>query len=218
MFSTPAMRKHLKTLQPNYTPPGATTVRKYVKVKYLEEKSRLKSVLSEQAGVGITCDMWTSKASQGYITVTGHYITNDWLLKNCVLATRGVTDQHTGENIHKALKLIEKEFDIEGKIAGLTSDNASNMKSAGGKHKFCFDIQGHVQCFAHTIQLAVGDGLKLEVVKETAAVCRKLVEHFNKSVQASDALEAYQVNLGQKALALCQDVKTRWNSTYLMFQ
>lgn len=207
----------MRVVQPNYTPPGYTTVKKYLKIRYLKEKAKLKGILSEQISVGLTCDMWTSQATQGYITATGHYITQEWQLKHCVLATRRITEKHTGEHIYSSLLSIEKEFGIDGKVAGLTSDNASNMKSAGSKHSFCTGVESHIQCFAHTLQLAIGDALQQDVVKETTSACRKLIEHFSKSVLPSDALEKYQI-LSKEPLKLYQDVKTRWNSTFLMFQ
>ena len=219
MFSTPAYKKYIRTIQPAYTPPSAPTVKKYLKVKYLDEKSKLKSVLSEQIGVGLTSDMWTSKKIHGYITATGHYITQDLELKHCVLATRRVINKHSGENIFSVLLAVEKEFEIEGKISGLTSDNASNMKSASAKHNFSIAANCHIQCFAHTLQLAVNDTLDQQVVQEAVSPCRKLVEHFNRSTQANDVLESYQKLQGQaEQLTLHQDTKTRWNSTYLMFQ
>ena len=125
----------------------------------------------------------------------GHYITQDWELKQCVLATRRVIDKHSGENIFSALLAVEKEFEIEDKISGLTSDNASNMKSASAKHNFSIAANCHIQCFAHTLQLAVNDALDQQVVQ--VSPCRKLVEHFNRYTQANDALESYQKLQGQ---------------------
>ena len=66
------------------------------------------------------------------------------------------------------------------------------MRSASAKHNFCVTANYHIQCFAHTIQLAVNDALDSQVLQEAVSACRRFVEHFNKSTQASDALEAYQ--------------------------
>jgi hypothetical protein len=70
-------------------------VRKYIKVNYDEAKREL---IEEIAGssISITTDMWTSLAREGYITITSHYITNDWKLKCKVLATRPMSEWHTG--------------------------------------------------------------------------------------------------------------------------
>ena len=77
-------------------------------------------------------------------------------------------------------------------MAGLTSDNASNMKVAVSKQQFCTLPQGHYQSFAHTLQLAIGDALEADQVTATCASARRLVGHFNRSQLPAEALEAYQ--------------------------
>ena len=219
MFCIPAYKRYMAIVQPSYNPPTAKTVKKYLHIRYLEEKGKLISELKGQVAVGLTADTWTSKSKKGYITGTGHYIIEDWILKSCVLATRRITGNHTGEHIYNSLFKIEQEFKIQEKVAGLTSGNASNMKSAGSKHYFCTDIDAHCCCFAHTLQLAINDGLKAEEIKYTAGECRSLRGHFSMSNLASNALEDFQKQQGIKVpLTLMQDVKTRWNSTYLMFE
>ena len=162
--------------------------------------------------------MWTSMASQGYLTATGHFISEDWVLRHCVLGTKRLIGKHTGENLYQALASIEMDFCVEDKVAAITSDNASNMRVACSKQKFTTCEGPHVQCFAHTLQLAVEDALKQQPIQDAAAAARKLVGHFNRSTLASDGLETYQTKQGEKPLKLIQDVPTRWNSMYFMFR
>ena len=217
MFHTVAYRKYMAKVQPGYTPPVAATVKKYLNLQYLREKSALKDDLLKQVSVALTTDLWTSMSTQSYLTVTGHYISEDWVLKHCVLATKRITGRHTGENIYEALASIQTEYNIENKVAGITSDNAANMKAAVSRQKFSTCDRAYCQCFAHTLQLAIEDGLKQKPIENTAIAARKLVGHFNRSCVASDALEEYQKREGVKPLKLIQDVATRWNSLYLMF-
>ena len=79
----------------------------------------------------------------------------------------------------------------------------------------------HLGCFAHTIQLAVEDGLKLPVISKALGACRKLVAHINQSVLATQALlkkQSDNQDSNSKALKLIQDVATRWNSSFLMMK
>ena len=156
-----------------YSPPCANAVKKYLKLKYLHEKAALKHDLQKQVSVALTCDAWTSAANQGYLTVTGHYLTEDWVLKHTVLSTKRMIYRHTGENIYQCLASTQEEYGVHNKVAGLTSDNASNMRSAASRQKFNNCPDGHVQCFAHTLQLAVEDGLKQE--KEKDKIIKKLL-------------------------------------------
>ena len=121
-------------------------------------------------------------------------------------------ERHTGDNIHAALHDIETEFGIADKIAGLTSDNASNMVVAASKHVFCTPGHAYVNCFAHTLQLAVNDGLGLQPIKDAVLSARKLVSHFHRSTLSTGNLETYQRNHEEKNTKLIQDVRPR-NST-----
>ena len=73
-------------------------------------------------------------------------------------------------------------------------------------------------CVAHTLQLAVTKGLEVKEISRLTAVCHKLVGHFKQSVRASVALKDKQKQLNVKEHHLVQDVSTRWNSVYLMFE
>ena len=92
------------------------------------------------------------------------------------------------------------------------------MKSATSEHKFNTCNNAHIQCFAHTLQLAVHDGLNQDPIEEAASVCRKVVGFFYRSTSVTHALKEYQRRQGEKQVTLVQDVATRWNSLSLMFQ
>ena len=161
--------------------------------------------------VTFTSDLWTSTAPQGYITVSGHYIKDDWLLCSNVLATRLTELRHTGSNIALEIRKIKEEFKI-AVCSALVIDNAGNMLVASKELNV-----PHVGCFAHTLQLAIGDGLKMLQILRVLGAARKLVTHFSHSVLATNALIAKQGNTKSK-LKLIQDVPTRWNSSYLIME
>jgi hypothetical protein len=62
-----------KLLNPSYTVPSSSTLRKYIEVNYKSVKAELEKAI-KGASVAVTTDMWTCVARHGYITVTGHYI------------------------------------------------------------------------------------------------------------------------------------------------
>ena len=103
--------------------------------------------------VAFTGNVWTSTALQGYITVTGHYIKDDWVLCSNVLATRVTEFRHTGSNIALEIRKIKEEFKI-AVCSLLVTDNAGNMLVASKELNV-----PHVGCFAHTLQFAIKDGL-----------------------------------------------------------
>ena len=162
--------------------------------------------------VSLTSDLWTSTANDGYISLTGHYIDQNWKLCAKTLASRRMEDRHTGKNIAQAINEIRQDFKI-GKVGCLVTDNAANMSVAAKEANF-----DHAGCFAHTLQLCVEDGLKMPAIDKALGAGRKLVSHFNKSVISTQALLEKQRSEGQKPLKVIQDVSTRWNSAYLMME
>ena len=78
----------LKEMDPSYQVPSHTTIRNYIRKSYTSAKDCMIRELSRQKGIAITTDLWTSVATEGYITVTTHYINESWELRSQVIATR----------------------------------------------------------------------------------------------------------------------------------
>ena len=95
-------REFVKTLDALYKLPSKTHLRNVVLPnQYKIVKALLKEPLSGVDHVAITTDCWTSQANECYITVTCHYITEDFALKSAVLATTPLlkTTNHNAVNI-----------------------------------------------------------------------------------------------------------------------
>ena len=58
------------------------------------------------ASMALTTDIWTSMATETYMTVTAHYIDPNWKLQNFVLETLSFPERHTGVNIAQKLKEV----------------------------------------------------------------------------------------------------------------
>lgn len=122
-----------------------TAVRKL----YREVKLKVEESLSTAEKVALTCDAWTLTAVDSYVTVTAHYLTEDWQLLSHVLQTRTVHKGHTGTNIADLLQNAAQEWGIADKNLVVVTNDASNMSVA-------IQLVGylHVKCFAHTLNQA----------------------------------------------------------------
>ena len=70
-------RRLMYACEPGYRVPSSTQVLKLLKKKHSDGLSRLRTMLASVSGVGLTTDMWTSRALDGYITLTAHFINDD---------------------------------------------------------------------------------------------------------------------------------------------
>ena len=180
--------------------------------KYEEVKARVKKCLESVAHVCLTTDIWTSRATQGYITVTCQFLDELWQMQTFVLETFNLTVSRTAESIAAELKRIANDRLIADKVVALVTDNASNMvavaRLTGWKH---------ILCFAHTLNLIVQAAL-FSVMADLKTKCKSIVTLFHQSTKASDKLMEVQQQIGNSEVKLVQEVEARWNSFFYMFK
>ena len=166
--------------------------------------------------MALTTDAWTSCATNSYVTITAHHISQKWELKSHVLQTRVFNESHTGKNIGALLKEACVEWNIADKEPALVTDNASNMLVAGREA----GLSPHIGCFAHTINLASQKAFNVEAADTLLSKVRKNVGFLHRNIRAAEILREKQqlLDLGLKTKTLIQDVKTRWNSSLDMLE
>ena len=132
-----------------------------------------------------------------------------------MLQAKNFHGSHTRDTILAAMKEMLNQFHIPlNKVQVILRDNASNMKKAMDK----MGVRS-LGCFAHTLQLVVDEGLLSQrSVSDAIAVGRHIVGHFKHSPLAYSRLQDIQLQIQMQPKCLQQDVKTRWNSTYLMIE
>ncbi|KAK0145706.1 Zinc finger BED domain-containing protein 1 [Merluccius polli] len=192
-------REMVHTLEPRYKIP----CRRYftdtaIPTLYAETKSKVLDTLTNAGRVAITCDAWTSIATVSYVTVTAHFINNDWQLVSLVLQTRAMYESHTGANVADLLKKVASEWHLNDNDLVLVTDNASNMV-----------VAAQLGGFVHR-------ALKLPALSKLLAKIRRIVSFFHRSTVGAHQLEEKQKLLGLPCHKLITDVSTRWNSAYEM--
>jgi hypothetical protein len=187
--------------------PHPTTVSRRVsevveKLKNDNVRPQIESCVKKWGGA-VTTDMWTETYTQSsYITVTLHYMTENWTLLERVLATREFDPQsrHTGANIREAVLNILAEFTIPTEKLVFVTDRGANVLAALKEYE-------HLSCCDHimnTILSHVFDAHELDNIPEIRCLLsasKELVRYFKKS--------------GKMRLlhtSLKQEVSTRWNT------
>ena len=121
----------LKVIDPKYVPPShRITMREHLPTLYQGAMEELQHQLSKIEYCAITTDIWTSRATMGYVTVTCHFLTDDWELKSVVLETTEIEESHTAENIGATHVAITDKWHITQKVCCVITDNANNIVAA----------------------------------------------------------------------------------------
>ena len=218
----------IKTLEPKYELPSRTHFAQTVIPElYKETVTKVLNDIDSAQHVSLTTDGWTSRATQSYITVTAHYINDQWEMKSATLQTRPLFESHTAANLADVLQKsvvewhVAKSYKINSDHSDdptqvrpipITTDNASNIVKGVQEGGF----KPHIRCFAHSLNLAAQKGLETPSIARLLGRMRRVVTFFHSSSTATKLLESKQKALGLPIHKLIQDVKTRWNSSYDM--
>lgn len=207
-------RKFVQNLNPSYNLPNRHTISDtLLPLEYNKCLQEAKQQIKDIVNICLTTDCWTSAKNENFMAVTGHFIDSEFKMNSVLLNCDKMDLNHTALNLSAQLKAVVQEWDLENKVILVVSDNASNITSAV-KNKLGWK---HFGCFAHTLNLIVQDSLKL--VDELKTKVKTIVGHFRRSPLANGKLENFQKQFGMEPpKKLIQDVPTRWNSTFYMFQ
>lgn len=192
--------------------PGSKAVKSILRRLNDDLRTKIRGELRKVKKLSLTTDIWTSISQCSYISVTVHYVNENWQMKSYLLATEEFSESHTGLNIAVKLKSILSEWEISNEMIVITvTDNARNVDVALREAQM-----SKQPCFAHSLQLCVRKGL--DIVKDLTERCRKLVGHFKHSPLATASFESFQKRLDLPEHRLIQDVPTRWNSSVDMME
>ena len=138
---------------------------------YNKKVGEIKKEISQVSHVALTSDLWTSRTTESYITITCHFLSATWQLRSLVLETLKFNLNHTAEHIADALLKVAENWDISSKVVAIVTDNASNIVAAVKITDWT-----HVPCFAHTLNLVVSEAIKsYENVSDLKKRCKRIV-------------------------------------------
>lgn len=210
----------MNTLEPRYQIPTRKQFsRVLIPELFHETKTKVSNILctdiQHAESLSFTMDLWTSRSHDPYLSLTAHYLTTDFIMKNMTLQCSHFPGEHTGSAIHGKVVELLKDWKISDEVVPLyvVSDNARNLISA---FSFASPEITHTFCMAHTLQLGINDAVAEAQMGSLLKKCRSIVGHYKSSTKSRERLESLQLRLGLPQHSLCQMVETRWNSTYMM--
>ncbi|GES82328.1 zinc finger BED domain-containing protein RICESLEEPER 2-like [Rhizophagus clarus] len=214
----PAFADLIYALQPDAKLISADTVKRKIMDLYESNINKVKESFKNITGkISFTIDIWTSPSAKSFLSLTAHYIDDDWKLNNVLVDFIQIFGKHMGENIKNAFMLGINKLSIQNKIMGITTDNASNnltFVDALAKENNSFQKDNHFRCFAHVINLCVQDALK--ELDDKLSRLRTLLNKIHHSPQRQEKLSFNCELHGINNLKVVLDVSTRWNSTFDM--
>ena len=117
---------------------------------YAKKEQEVRGILDQSKWCTITTDLWTSRATMGYMTITCHLVDEGWQMRSFVLETSHIDEAHTIVNLAAALKMVTEKWNITKKVHFAITDAASNITGAIRSNRW-----NSLVCFAHRLNLVV---------------------------------------------------------------
>ena len=122
----------LAFLEPNYRPPSTMHVSAWIRKDFEDGKAVVKKQLHGSSLIALTTDIWTSRATQSFVTTTAHFLDQHCNLTTCVLETVHFPGHHTGILISQKIKGALAKYNVTtDQISAVIHDEAANAVLAG---------------------------------------------------------------------------------------
>ncbi|KAJ6096882.1 hypothetical protein N7486_007628 [Penicillium sp. IBT 16267x] len=170
--------------------------------------------LPSGAKLSLALDCWTSPFQDAFMAIIGYFIDQEWEYREVLIGFEPLSGTHSGVNLGEVVLQILQKHQITDRVLAVTTDNASNNKTliaaASPKNDTTESVWSDDR-----VRLLRARQQKHEIA-DTLNKVRGLAVYINGSPQRKEAFLNLQSN-GQKLVPI-QDVRTRWNSTFLMLR
>ena len=169
----PHFQEFVGFLNKRFTVPAEKSIRQKLipelnlKIQYLVKCTLDRNVDSVYS---LTTDIWTSPSNDSFMSITAHWIDNEYHRRFVVLRCVPYNIAHTSENLAVSLKNICNEWGLKN-IHAIFRDNAQNIV----RGVIEADFKG-VGCFCHILNLVVKHSILLRKGGEITALFTRL-EH-----------------------------------------
>ncbi|KAF8114947.1 hypothetical protein N665_0031s0037 [Sinapis alba] len=191
---------------------------------FVKKKATLKNLLiTSKQRVSLATDIWISQVTgASYMVITAYFIDDQWQLKKLIIGFKYVMD-HKDQIISNVILECLADWSLE-RLFCIKVDNATaNTFAIKRFHEGFSSISHdafvldenflHMRCAAHIINLIVKEGLS--DLSENVLAIKNVVQYVRSSTTRLNAFD--QVTNGKMTRgSLLLDVKTKWNSTFLM--
>ncbi|KAL4500702.1 hypothetical protein ABPG72_019936 [Tetrahymena utriculariae] len=223
----PQFIEFITYLQPKFKLFSSFKIKQKLTQLYNTQKLNFKQYLqSFQGKFALTLDLWTAQTTDPYLGITLHYLNEDFEDISVYLDFNIFPHPHTSENIFRKVKKVLQDYEIQKKIISITSDSGPNVLKAVSslidnlKQEYGIQSIFQLRCAAHALNIVVNNGINQfgNLFQNTISEIRTFFVKLRKSSQKLQYFMSQQQIIQETQLKPILDIKTRWNSTYLMIE
>jgi hypothetical protein len=210
----------ITSLNPTYKLPSRTLLRDFILKEAEIVKKEARRIAQKNGNFSFCIDLWKSKARDYYVSVTVHFINDDWKLINFPIAFHKIVGSHTAEAIGYLVGDLLSSYLGKGAFpfAGVVDGgDISSVKHTSKKLNCPSPIKDET-CICHQmnniIKRMVIDYLEEHYLNDW----RTFIKRIHKSNPFSEEWDRCCNILYNEKKYLQIDTPTRWSSTVSMLE
>lgn len=137
------------------TLPTANQVKRIITDMYTRTQKKVKTRISEQKSIALTCESWSTPLNNNYLSVTAHHIGSDLLRRDFVLKVTHSNEQHTAQHVVKLISAVTEEWRTF--VSALVMDESLIMMTTESAKTKPLPF-ANISCAAHLLHDSVSKG------------------------------------------------------------
>ncbi|XP_034555580.1 zinc finger BED domain-containing protein 1 [Notolabrus celidotus] len=175
---------------PSLEIPTKSVIRTQLLSVYKEKKDELRSILPSADNMVLTCEAWSYRAEDSFLTVSCHFVDNLGKLRSYMLSTICLFGDQSADNIENHLCAIMEDWGLKEKVHCVVSAILPKLK---GVRKNWMDMP----CFADTVDMIFKDLMREDELSGVFRKCQNMVRFFKLDPEAEEKLREIQIKLNK---------------------
>ncbi|XP_047443937.1 uncharacterized protein si:ch211-152f22.4 [Mugil cephalus] len=191
--------------------PTVPVMRSLLPKVYNEEEQKLRHILASADDIVLTCELWSSRPEDSFLTIGCHFVDNLGSLKSFMLKTTSLFGDESADNIQIQLSAVMEDWGVTPKVHAVIRAGMPQLKKVKARWT-------HIPCFADTLNEVFKVLMRDDDLSSVLRKCQNIVRFFKYDSAAVTELRKLQNKLGVKPEELIMYSGERWLAWLDMLQ
>ncbi|XP_022620589.1 uncharacterized protein LOC111236201 [Seriola dumerili] len=201
----------VKALNPTVQIPTKAEIRSELLTVYKEKEEELRRSLASADDIVLTCELWSSRPEDPYLTVGCHFVDRIGKRKSYMLKPTSLFGDKSPANIKKQLSGVMEAWGVKEKVHSVVRAGMPQMKNIKVEWT-------DMPCFADTLDEVFKDLKRNDELFNVLRKCQNIVRFFKNDSEAEEKLREIQRQLGMRQDELVMYSGDQWFAWLHMLQ
>ncbi|XP_026179339.1 uncharacterized protein LOC113139923 [Mastacembelus armatus] len=193
----------VETLKPAVQIPASPRMSSLLLSVFQEQETELRGVLNSVDDIVLTCELWSSRREESYLTVGCHFVDTRGKLKSYMLKTTSLFADTSAANVKNQLTDVMDAWGVREKVHTVIRAGIPQLKDIKSKWT-------HIPCFADTLNVVFKDLRSDDELSNVLRKCQNIIRFFKHNSEADRRFRELQHQLALNQDELIMNSGDQW--------